>query len=84
MNKFDSDLGDDIAVKKSQVLRNSVVRPPMLVNEDNSYMVICFDPAKKRDNSFVLIGKLHRDDRRGWLLDVVNGITSLIKKRKNH
>lgn len=46
MNKFDSDLGDDIAVKKSQVLRNSVVRPPMLVNEDNSYMVICFDPAK--------------------------------------
>ena len=57
MNKFDSDLGDDIAVKKSQVLRNSVVRPPMLVNEDNSYMVICFDPAKKRDNSFVLIGR---------------------------
>ena len=47
MNKFDSDLGDDIAVKKSKVLRNSVVRPPMLVNDDNSLMVICFDPAKK-------------------------------------
>ena len=74
MNKFDSDLGDDIAVKKSQVLRNSVVRPPMLVNDDNSLMIICFDPAKKRDNSFVLVGKLHRDDKRGWLLDVVNGI----------
>lgn len=82
MNKFDSDLGDDIAVKKSQVLRNSVVRPPMLVNEDNSYMVICFDPAKKRDNSFVLIGKLHRDDRRGWLLDVVNGINLIDKETK--
>lgn len=82
MNKFDSDLGDDIAVKKSQVLRNSVVRPPMLVNEDNSYMVICFDPAKKRDNSFVLIGKLHKDDKRGWLLDVVNGINLIDKETK--
>ena len=80
MNKFDSDLGDDIAVKKSQVLRNSVVRPPMLVNDDNSLMVICFDPAKKRDNSFVLVGKLHRDDKRGWLLDVVNGINLIDKE----
>ena len=80
MNKFDSDLGDDIAVKKSQVLRNSVVRPPMLINDDNSYIIICFDPAKKRDNSFVLIGKLHRDDRRGWLLDVVNGINLIDKE----
>ena len=80
MNKFDSDLGDDIAVKKSQVLRNSVVRPPMLVNDDNSLMVICFDPAKKRDNSFVLVGKLHRDDKRGWLLEVVNGINLIDKE----
>ena len=80
MNKFDSDLGDDIAVKKSQILRNSVVRPPMLINDDDSYMIICFDPAKKRDNSFVLIGKLHRDDRRGWLLDVVNGINLIDKE----
>lgn len=82
MNKFDSDLGDDIAVKKSQVLRNSVVRPPMLVNDDNSLMILSFDPAKKRDNSFVLIGKLHRDDKRGWLLDVVNGINLIDKETK--
>lgn len=81
-NKFDSDLGDDIAVKKSQVIRNSVVRPPMLVNDDNSLMILSFDPAKKRDNSFVLIGKLHRDDKRGWLLDVVNGINLIDKETK--
>lgn len=73
-NKFDSDLGDDIAIKKSQIIKNSVVRPPMLVNEDNSLMVLAFDPAKKRDNSFVLVGKLVHDDRRGWLLEIVNGI----------
>lgn len=82
MNKFDSDLGDDIAIKKSQVLRNSVVRPPMLINDDNSYMIIAFDPAKKRDNSFVLIGKLHRDEKRGWLLDIVNGINLIDKDTK--
>ena len=52
----------------------------MLINDDDSYMIICFDPAKKRDNSFVLIGKLHRDDRRGWLLDVVNGINLIDKE----
>lgn len=82
MNKFDSDLGDDIAIKKSQILRNSVVRPPMLVNDDNSLMIACWDPAKKRDNSFVLIGKLHKDDKRGWLLDVVNGINLIDKETK--
>ena len=82
MNKFDSDLGDDIAIKKSQVLRNSIVRPPMLVNDDNSLMVIAWDPAKKKDNSFVLIGKLHKDDRRGWLLDIVNGINLIDKETK--
>lgn len=82
MNKFDSDLGDDIAIKKSQVLRNSIVRPPMLVNNDNSYMIIAFDPAKKRDNSFVLIGKLYRDEKRGWLLDIVNGINLIDKDTK--
>ena len=80
MNKFDSDLGDDIAIKKSQILRNSIVRPPMLINNDDSYIVICFDPAKKRDNSFVLIGKLHKDEKRGWLLDVVNGINLIDKE----
>ena len=82
MNKFDSDLGDDIAIKKSQILRNSIVRPPMLVNDDNSLMVIAWDPAKKKDNSFVLIGKLHKDDKRGWLLDVVNGINLIDKETK--
>ena len=79
-NKFDSDLGDDIAVRKSQVLRNSVVRPPMLLNEDNSLIGISFDPAKKRDNAFVLVGKFIHDDKRGWLLEIVNGINLIDKE----
>lgn len=81
-NKFDSDFGDDIAVKKSQVLRNSEVRPPILVNEDGSLFVIAFDPAKKRDNSFVLIGKLIRDDKRGWIMQIVNGINLIDKETR--
>lgn len=80
MNKFDSDFGDDIAVKKSQILRNSEVRPPMLLNEDGSLIGIAFDPAKKKDNAFVLIGKFHKDERRGWLLDIVNGINLIDKE----
>ena len=28
----------------------------------------------------MLVGKLHRDDKRGWLLDVVNGINLIDKE----
>ena len=81
-NKFDSDLGDDIAIKKSQILRNSVVRPPVLVNTTNDLFVLAYDPAKKRDNSFVLIGRLYKDEKRGWLMDIVNGVNLLDKETK--
>ena len=46
------------------------------------YLEIAWDPAKNKDISFVLIGKLHKDDRRGWLLDIVNGINLIDKETK--
>jgi len=58
-NKFDIDGGDQIIVKKSQILRNSVLRPPELTNVDGkSLYVLAWDLAAKKDNSILSVGKL--------------------------
>lgn len=74
-NKFDTDLGEGQIVKKSQVIKNSFVRPPVLYNDTGKRMFSCaFDPARKRDNSVVTIGEFIYDDNRGWTMDIVNCI----------
>jgi len=82
-NKFDIDGGDEIIVKKSQILRNSVVRPPELVNIDGkSLYAIGWDLAAKKDNSILTVGKLIHSDKRGWRMEIVNCINLLDKETK--
>lgn len=72
-NKFDTDLGEGQIVKKSQVIKNSFVRPPVLYNDTGKRMVsIAFDPARKKDNSAVTIGEFIYDEHRGWTMDIIN------------
>lgn len=79
-NHFDTDGGENIAVKKSQVIRNSEVRPPELVNTDGATYMLAYDPAKKHDNSVVGVGKLLYDSKRGWTMQIVNCINLLDKQ----
>ena len=82
-NKFDIDGGDEIIVKKSQILRNSVVRPPELANADGkSLYVLAWDLAAKKDNSILSIGKLLHAPKRGWTMEIVNCINLLDKETK--
>lgn len=81
-NKFDTDGGDNIIVKKAQILRNSEVRPPELLNTDNGEYIIAFDPAKKKDNSAVSVGKLIYDERYGYKIKIVNCINLLDKETR--
>ena len=82
-NKFDIDGGDQIIVKKSQILRNSVVRPPELVNADNkSLYVLAWDLAAKKDNSILSVGKLLHNDKRGWHMEIVNCINLIDKETR--
>lgn len=82
-NKFDIDGGDQIIVKKSQILRNSVVRPPELVNvDDKSLYVLAWDLAAKKDNSILSVGKLLHSQKRGWHMEIVNCINLLDKQTK--
>lgn len=84
-NKFDTDLGEGQIVKKSQVIKNSFVRPPELCSMDNKSMYsMAYDPARKKDNSVVTVGKYVYDENRGWTMDIVNCINLVditIKKR---
>lgn len=82
-NKFDIDGGDQIIVKKSQILRNSVVRPPELTNADGkSLYVLAWDLAAKKDNSILSVGKLLHSDKRGWQMEIVNCINLLDRETK--
>lgn len=81
-NKFDTNGGDDIAVKKAEILRNSIVRPPILYNDDNSLFALAYDPAKKKDNSVVSVAKLNHSDKIGWTMDIVNCINLIDKETR--
>lgn len=82
-NKFDIDGGDQIIVKKSQILRNSVVRPPELTNADGkSLYALAWDLAAKKDNSILSVGKLLHSDKRGWQMEIVNCINLLDRETK--
>lgn len=84
-NKFDTDLGDGQIIKKSQVIKNSFVRPPELCNNHQGNMYsLSWDPARKKDNSVVTIGKFVYDDVRGWTMDIINCVNLVdisLKKR---
>lgn len=81
-NEPDITGGSDILIKKAYIIRNSVCRPPELFNKDNSLYMIAYDPAKKRDNSMVGVGKLIHDDKRGWMMEIVNFINLIDKETR--
>lgn len=81
-NKFDADGGEDIIIKRAQIIQNSIVRPPELVNTDGSLYMLAYDPAAKKDNSMVGVGKLHRDENRGWMMDIVNCVNLIDKNSR--
>jgi len=76
---FTTDGGADAIVKRGTITRNEKVYKPILENEtgDKKY-IICYDPARQRDNSFILVIELYtiigsdgKEDIRG---KIVNGI----------
>ena len=81
-NKFDADGSDENIIKRAQVIKNSVVMPPVLANKDNSLFALAWDPAAKKDNSILSVGRLFRSEKRGWMMEVCNCVNLLDKKTK--
>lgn len=86
-NKFDSVGGDNQPFKRSVIIANSEFRLPELFNDGSDKNVkwaLCYDPARKADNSICLVCKYYRDEKVGWKMQVVNCISfaDIFKKDK--
>ena len=62
--EFTTDAGKKAIVKRSEIVRNSEIRVPELFNTtgDKKY-VICYDPARTKDNSVILVGEIYLDEK---------------------
>lgn len=58
--QFTTDAGADAIVKRGVITRNEETRKPIHQNEtgDRKY-VLCYDPARQRDNSVILVGEIY-------------------------
>lgn len=81
-NKFDADGSDENIIKRAQIIKNSVLRPPVLANNDNSLFALAWDLAAKKDNSILSVGKLIKNEKRGWMMEICNCINLLDKRTK--
>ena len=84
--QFTSDAGADAIIKRGVIARNSETRVPLLYNDTNDKkFVICYDPARSRDNSIILIMEIYIDastkEYKGRIVNCVN-LIDIGKKRK--
>ena len=77
--QFTTEAGVDAILKRGTITRNEKVYKPVLENEtgDKKY-IICYDPARQRDNSFILVIEVYDVDMPDGTIDkrgrIVNGI----------
>ena len=84
--QFTSDAGAAAIIKRGVIARNSETRVPLLYNDTNDKkFVICYDPARSRDNSIILIMEIYLDkftnEYKGRVVNCVN-LIDIGKKRK--
>ena len=58
--QFTTDAGSDAIIKRGIIVRNEEIRKPLLYNDTgDKKFVICYDPARSRDNSVILVGEIY-------------------------
>lgn len=58
--EFTTDAGVDAIIRRGVITRNEETRKPLLYNDTgDKKFVICYDPARSRDNSVILIGEIY-------------------------
>lgn len=84
---FTTDGGADAILKRGTITRNEKVYKPILENEtgDKKY-IICYDPARQRDNSFILVIEMYEVIVSDGAVDlhgkIVNGINLMDAGKK--
>ena len=87
--EFTSEAGADAIIRRGVIARNSEIRKPILYNDTGSRkIVICYDPARSRDNSVILVGELYDasknkdgSDYKGRLLNCISLADIGVKNR---
>ena len=83
-NIFTSEGGDGQIIKRADIIRNSVTRPPKLRNEDgDSLWGLMYDPARSKDNSVIFIPEYYKDPIVGWKMRVQNVVNLINLEKKN-
>lgn len=83
-NIFTSEGGDGQIIKRATIVRNSVVRPPLLTNDHNGKFALLYDSARSKDNSVVLVAEYFKDPEFGWKMRIQNvvNLLNVMKKEK--
>ena len=83
-NIFTSEGGDGQIIKRADIIRNSVIRPPKLKNDDgNSLWGIMYDPARSKDNAVIFCPEYYKDPIVGWKMRVQNVVNLINIEKKN-
>lgn len=84
--EFTSDAGNEAIIRRGVIIRNSETRVPLLYNDTSKKkFVICYDPARSRDNSVILVMEIYQNEDGGYFGRIVNCINLIDvgKKRKS-
>ena len=75
--EFTSDAGNEAIIRRGVITRNSETRIPLLYNDTNDKkFILCYDPARSRDNSIITVFELYEDED-GYKLRVVNCVNMI-------
>lgn len=74
--KFSDGESENNIIKRAWITRNSYTRKPILFNDTNERKICFFyDPARSSDRSVLLIAELIEDDKKGYMLDIINCVS---------
>lgn len=83
--EFTSDAGNEAIIRRGVITRNSETRVPLLYNDTKKKkFVICYDPARSRDNSIITVMEIYEDDNgeyRGSVVNCINMVDISNKRR---
>lgn len=83
-NKFRKGGGKNALVRMETIMRNSVVRPPILFNDTGARkFILCYDPARSYDGSVLSVFELVDDKNVGFRLRVANVISMVDTETSN-
>lgn len=79
--QFTTDAGNDAIVKRSVITRNEEIRVPDLSGDGKRKYALFYDPARQRDNSFILVMEVVEEKMKDGSKEItgryVNGVNLL-------